>query len=241
MIPDLRNTKESPGHSPVICRKMAGIVCFLLKIHPCRQRVRRLPLLFLGRDGGCAIALLRTVTAEPGMTAAVNDSFGGVLWEVRAVGFVFFAVQHTILAAVGGIDLQMSPGKLAAQCCHASLAFLTDPIGMGQGVEPIEKDGEITGYRTEIMLEKATYEEWFDGSFTKTICGAKNRNQLLKAKTIAEELGLVENKDFFLCYTSFCSKVKVLCCIIENCYNVMVLSISLISFSVFRLLPIYNR
>ena len=28
-------------------------------------------------------------------------------------------------------DLQMSPGKLAAQCCHASLAFLTDPIGMG--------------------------------------------------------------------------------------------------------------
>lgn len=95
-------------------------------------------------------------------------------------------------------DLQMSPGKLAAQCCHASLAFLTDPIGMGQGVEPIEKDGEITGYRAEIMLEKATYEEWFDGSFTKTVCGAKNRNQLLKAKTIAEELGLVENKDFFL-------------------------------------------
>ena len=95
-------------------------------------------------------------------------------------------------------DLQMSPGKLAAQCCHASLAFLTDSIGMGQGVEPIEKNGEITGYRAEIMLEKATYEEWFDGSFTKTVCGAKNRNQLLKAKTIAEELGLVENKDFFL-------------------------------------------
>ena len=41
-------------------------------------------------------------------------------------------------------DLQMSPGKLAAQCCHASLAFLTDPIGMGQGVESIEEDGEIT-------------------------------------------------------------------------------------------------
>ena len=95
-------------------------------------------------------------------------------------------------------DLQMSPGKLAAQCCHASLAFLTDPIGMGQGVEPIEKNGEITGYRAEIMLDRATYEEWFDGSFTKTICGAKNRNQLLKAKTIAEELGLVENQDFFL-------------------------------------------
>ena len=212
-----------------------------MKIHPCRQRVRCLLLLFLGGDNRRTVALLGTVAAESGMTAAVNDSFGSVLREVRAVGFVLFVVQYAVLAAVGGIDLQMSPGKLAAQCCHASLAFLTDPIGMGQGVEPIEKDGEITGYRAEIMLEKATYEEWFDGSFTKTICGAKNRNQLLKAKTIAEELGLVENKDFFLCYTSFCSKVKVLCCIIENCYNMMVLSISLISFSVFRLLPIYNR
>ena len=80
-------------------------------------------------------------------------------------------------------DLQMSPGKLAAQCCHASLAFLTDPIGMGEGVEPVTENGEVTGYRAAITLDKATYEEWFDGSFTKTI---------------AEELGLVENKDFFL-------------------------------------------
>ena len=70
---------------------MAGIVCFLLKIHPCRRLVRRLLLLFLGRDGGCAIALLRTVAAEPGMTAAVNDRFGGVLWEVRAVCCIVFA------------------------------------------------------------------------------------------------------------------------------------------------------
>ena len=36
-------------------------------------------------------------------------------------------------------DLQMSPGKLAAQCCHASLAFLTDPIGMAQSVKPDRK------------------------------------------------------------------------------------------------------
>ena len=53
-------------------------------------------------------------------------------------------------------DLQMSPGKLAAQCCHASLAFLTDPIGMGQGVEPIEKDGEITGYRAALWKTKTS-------------------------------------------------------------------------------------
>lgn len=107
-----RNNKNSPGHSPVTYRKMVGIFCFLLKIHPCRQRVRRLPLLFLGRDGGCAIALLCTVTAEPGMTAAVNDSFGGVLWEVRAVGFVFFAVQYAVFVAVSGINSQAAVGQV---------------------------------------------------------------------------------------------------------------------------------
>ena len=92
-------------------------------------------------------------------------------------------------------DLQMSPGKLAAQCCHASLAFLADPIAMGQGVETAEQNGERV-YRAVITLDRATYEEWFDGSFTKTVCGAKNRNQLLKAKTMAEELGLAENRVF---------------------------------------------
>ena len=112
MIPDLRNTKESPGHSPVTYRKMVGIFCFLLKIHPCRRLVRRLLLLFLGRDGGCAIALLRTVTAEPGVTAAVNDRFGSVLRKIYAVGFVLFAVQYAVLAAVGGIDPQAAVGQV---------------------------------------------------------------------------------------------------------------------------------
>ena len=79
-------------------------------------------------------------------------------------------------------DLQMSPGKLAAQCCHASLAFLADPIGMGQGVEPIEKDGEITGYRAEIMLEKATYEI-YDGTFS----GTKIPGQGVFAKMLMDE------------------------------------------------------
>ena len=79
---------------------MVGIFCFLLKIHPRRQCIRRLPLLFLGRDGGCAIALLGTVAAESGMTAAVNDRFGSVLRKIYAVGFVLFAVQYAVLAAV---------------------------------------------------------------------------------------------------------------------------------------------
>ncbi len=36
------------------------------------------------------------------------------------------------------------------------------------------------------------------GVFTKTICEARNRNQLMKAVEIAKELGLKEGIDFFL-------------------------------------------
>ena len=91
---------------------MVGIVCFLLKVYPRRQRICRLLLLLLGGNGGCAIALLRTVTAEPGMTAAVNDRFGSVLRKIYAVGFVLFAVQYAVLAAVGGIDPQAAIGQV---------------------------------------------------------------------------------------------------------------------------------
>lgn len=60
-------------------------------------------------------------------------------------------------------DLNMSPGKLAAQVSHGSMAF------------------------------------------TKCVLQAKNKNQLMKAVTIAEELGMKEGEDFFLikdnCYT----------------------------------------
>ena len=41
-------------------------------------------------------------------------------------------------------------------------------------------------------------DDWFDGIYTKIICEAKNRNQLLKAKTMAEGLGLKEGSDFFI-------------------------------------------
>ena len=87
----------------------------------------------------------------------------------------------------------MSAGKLAAQCCHASMAFITDPMRNGncQWVGT----GGIT-YKADIDTD--VYKEWICGIFTKTICEAKNRNQLMKAVTMANELGLIEGKDFFL-------------------------------------------
>lgn len=88
-------------------------------------------------------------------------------------------------------DLNMNPGKLAAQVAHASLAFLSNKI---------RYKGQLDGDFVDVYLSipKDIYDEWFCGIFTKTVCEAKNRNQLMKAVTIAEEFGLQEGKDFFL-------------------------------------------
>ena len=90
-------------------------------------------------------------------------------------------------------DLNMSAGKLAAQCCHASLAFITSPM-RNENCQWIGTNG-VT-YNVEI--DPDTYKEWICGIFTKTICEAKNYNHLMKAVSMARELGLIEGKDFFL-------------------------------------------
>ena len=95
-------------------------------------------------------------------------------------------------------DLQMSPGKLAAQVSHASMAFLSNMIRNGEIEKRISHENEdAEAYYIQIKMQPDIYEEWMCGIFTKTICEAKNRNQLMKAVTIAEEMGLKEGTDFF--------------------------------------------
>ena len=102
-------------------------------------------------------------------------------------------------------DLNMSPGKLAAPCCHASIAFITSQLRdkshvteFAFGTIDDPDDAVVAGYDAELYFDKETYEDWIRGIFTKTICEAKNKNQLLKAVTIAQELGLREDEDYFL-------------------------------------------
>ena len=96
-------------------------------------------------------------------------------------------------------DLQMSPGKLAAQVSHASMAFLSNMIRSGT-VNKTTSVGtdEVDTYRIQIEMQSDIYEDWLCDIFTKTICEAKNKNQLMKSVTIAEEIGLKEGTDFFL-------------------------------------------
>lgn len=91
-------------------------------------------------------------------------------------------------------DLDMSPGKLAAQVSHASMAFLTNMIRRSILGEPTLEGN----YLSLLKFDKNLYKQWLNGSFTKCVLQAKNKNQLLKAKIMAEELGMKELEDFFL-------------------------------------------
>lgn len=155
-------------------------------------------------------------------------------------------------------DLNMSPGKLAAQVSHGSMAFISnmikkhtarvvlnrgrawyiDEVGEKipqhyrrgdldrwaeearecgedyfyyESVNPKEPYGKLQlcdmkyCYKTNIDIDISLYENWFNGSFTKCVLEARNKTHLLKAKNMAEELGMVDGKDFF--------------CIYDNCYT----------------------
>lgn len=105
-----------------------------------------------------------------------------------------YSMRQVIIARK---DLGMSAGKLAAQCCHASEAFLARSIEAGQCIAESGSADDIID-TMQIQMRRDIRERWMGDIFTKTICAAKNRNQLMKAVTIAENLGLQEGKDFFL-------------------------------------------
>ena len=85
-------------------------------------------------------------------------------------------------------DLKMSVGKICAQVSHASMAFLSNFI---------KENSDIDGH-IDAWIDKDILDNWINEIFTKVTLQARNKNHLLKAKTMAEEMGLVEGKDFFL-------------------------------------------
>ena len=93
-------------------------------------------------------------------------------------------------------DLNMSAGKLAAQVAHGSMAFLINMIKNNYN-KWVTSDDEMY-YTSEVTFDADTYEQWIDNEFTKCVLKAKNKSQLLKVKTMAEEIGLKENVDFWL-------------------------------------------
>lgn len=56
----------------------------------------------------------------------------------------------------------------------------------------------VREYKTAFAIEKDLYEQWICGEFTKCVLRAKNKNQLLRAKKMAEDMGMKEEEDFWL-------------------------------------------
>lgn len=96
-------------------------------------------------------------------------------------------------------DLNMSPGKLAAQVSHCAEAYWT------KGIQRFAQQLENGLYQINGFIDKDIFEQYINGTFTKTVCEARNKNHLLKAKNIADELGLKENIQYGLiwdaCFT----------------------------------------
>lgn len=95
-------------------------------------------------------------------------------------------------------DLNMSPGKLAAQVSHASIAFLIEKLFWGSKEVVKERDGLI--YKIEIGIDRSLFHKWVTEAETKVVCGARNREKLLQAVEMAKDLGMEENKDYWLIY-----------------------------------------
>ena len=83
-------------------------------------------------------------------------------------------------------DLEMSPGKLAAQVAHASMAFLTGDMAFGWG-------RLMVGHLDDDFLEEV--QHWIAHSFRKIVVGVDSEEQLLELHE--------ENQRF----SSYCSKL----------------------------------
>lgn len=104
-------------------------------------------------------------------------------------------------------DLSMSAGKFAAQVSHASMAFIISQMKKQCYIPdkcdfmPNGEQYKNNGYlKCPIFMKEDCYKQWICGDFTKCILQAKNKNQLLKAKTIAEDLNMKEGEDFWSIY-----------------------------------------
>ena len=89
-------------------------------------------------------------------------------------------------------DLNLSSGKLAAQVSHCAELYWLHILSNSLNYQILTDTYESWG----LDLDKDIVEEYIRGSITKTVLQAKNLNQLLKAKILAEDLGLNEGIDF---------------------------------------------
>lgn len=89
----------------------------------------------------------------------------------------------------------MSTGKLLAQTMHCAEAYWTR--GLRSKSYLIDDNGMVNSV---IQIPRDIFIEYVCGTFTKTVCEARSKNHLLKAKQMADEMGLTEGEDYGLIF-----------------------------------------
>ena len=98
-------------------------------------------------------------------------------------------------------DLNLKPGKLAAMVGHLCEAYWTNMIR--KNVSPWKKENGLVQqlcYVCNLELPIDITDEYVFGMFTKTICEAKNLNQLKKVEEYVKELNSSLPKEKQLSY-----------------------------------------
>ena len=93
-------------------------------------------------------------------------------------------------------DLHLTPGKLAAMVGHAAELYWLNIIKDGGSYTNYDRDNNPTAQSFEFFVPYEVWTDYINGIYTKTICESRNLTHLLKAKAIADELGLKENEDY---------------------------------------------
>lgn len=98
-------------------------------------------------------------------------------------------------------DLHLTAGKLAAMVAHCAEAYWTRLLSAKLNRVLVFDEAsnslvEAKDYSAQLSLDGDIVNNYIKASFTKTICEARNLNQLMKAEAIAKELNLVENVDY---------------------------------------------
>ena len=96
-------------------------------------------------------------------------------------------------------DLHLTPGKLAAMVGHAAELYWLELFKRSLIDNTWERDPwglAIPMKRINAEVTIPIWELYINGIYTKTICESRNLGHLLKAKAIADELGLKENEDY---------------------------------------------
>lgn len=89
-------------------------------------------------------------------------------------------------------------GKVGPALYKHPLLYKLSKEAFDRGEKTFTTLAEDSRKTVSIQLEipKDIWTEYVNGIFTKTVCECRNKNQLQKAKAIADELGLVEFLDY---------------------------------------------